>query len=84
MAEQSKHISSSFDAALYGLKNDALMMSSLTDRMFQAAVEGLLHRDSDLCTQIVADDDEIDVLEKKVDLDGINLRFQPGASDMRG
>jgi phosphate transport system protein len=52
--------------------------------MFQAAVEGLLHRDSDLCTQIVADDDEIDVLEKKVDLDGINLRFQPGASDMRG
>jgi phosphate transport system protein len=85
MAEQSKHISSSFEAALYGLKNDILMMSSLTDRMFQAAVEGLLNRDSDLCTQIVADDDEIDVLEKKVDLDGINLlvRFQPVASDMR-
>jgi hypothetical protein len=41
MAEQSKHISSSFDAALYGLKN-VLMMSSLTDRMFQAAVEVLL------------------------------------------
>jgi phosphate transport system protein len=85
MAEQSKHISSSFDAALYGLKNDVLMMSSLTDRMFQAAVEGLLNRDSDLCTQVVADDDEIDVLEKKVDLDGVNLlvRFQPVASDMR-
>ncbi len=85
MGDQSKHISSSFDAALYGLKNDVLMMSSLTDRMFQAAVEGLLNRDSDLCTQVVADDDEIDVLEKKVDLDGINLlvRFQPVASDMR-
>src|SRR6202035_538405 len=85
MAEQSKHISSSFDAALYGLKNDILMMSSLADRMFQAAVKGLLNRDSDLCTQVVADDDEIDILEKKVDLDGINLlvRFQPVASDMR-
>src|ERR1700736_3910569 len=85
MAEQSKHISSSFDAALYGLKNDVLMMSSLTDRMFQAAVEGLLNRDSDLCSQVVADDAEIDALEKKVDLDGINLlvRFQPVASDMR-
>jgi phosphate transport system protein len=85
MAEQSKHISSSFDAALYGIKNDVLMMSSLTDRMFQAAVEGLLGRESDLCNQVVADDDEIDVLEKKVDLDGINLlvRFQPVASDMR-
>ena len=67
MAEQSKHISSSFDAALYGLKNDVLMMSSLTDRMFQAAVEGLFNRDSDLCSQVVADDDEIDILEKKVD-----------------
>jgi phosphate transport system protein len=85
MEERSKHISSSFDAALYGLKNDVLMMSSLTDRIFQAAVEGLLNRDSDLCSQVVADDDEIDILEKQVDLDGVNLlvRFQPVASDMR-
>jgi phosphate transport system protein len=85
MAERLKHISSSFDAALYGLKNDVLMMSSLTDRMFQAAVEGLLNRDSDVCNQVIADDGEIDILEKKVDLDGINLlvRFQPVASDMR-
>jgi phosphate transport system protein len=85
MAEQSKHISSSCDAALYGIKNDVLMMSSLTDRMFQGAVEGLLGRESDLCNQVVADDDEIDVLEKKVELDGINLlvRFRPVASDMR-
>ncbi|MBV8141363.1 MAG: hypothetical protein JOZ60_04880, partial [Verrucomicrobia bacterium] len=85
MAEQSKHIISSFDAALYGLKNDVLMMSSLTDRMFQASVEGLLNRDSDLCSQVVADDDEIDILEKQVDLNGVNLlvRFHPVASDMR-
>jgi phosphate transport system protein len=85
MTKQSQHISSSFDAALYGLKNDVLMMSSLTDRMFQTAVEGLLNRDSDLCSQVAADDDEIDLLEKKVDRDGVNLlvRFQPVASDMR-
>jgi phosphate transport system protein len=85
MAEVSKHIISSFDYALYGLKNDILMMSSLTDRIFQTAVEGLLNRDSDLCNQVVEDDDEIDTLEKRVDLDGINLllRFQPVASDMR-
>jgi phosphate transport system protein len=83
MAERSKHISSSFEAALYSLKNDVLMMSSLTDRIFQAAVEGLLNRDSNLCSQVVADDDEIDILEKQVDLDGVNLliRFHPVASD---
>ena len=85
MAERPKHISSSFEGALYGLKNDVLMMSSLTDRIFQAAVEGLLNRDSDLCSQVVADDDEIDILEKQVDLDGVDLllRFHPVASDMR-
>jgi phosphate transport system protein len=85
MIERPKHISSSFDAALYILKNDVLMMSSLTDRMLQTAVDGLLNRDSDLCCQVVADDAEIDLLEKKVDVDGINLlvRFQPVASDMR-
>jgi len=44
MADRAKHISSSFDAALYGLKNDVLMMSSLTDRIFQTAFEALLNR----------------------------------------
>ena len=85
MAERSKHISSSFEAALYGLKNDVLMMSSLTDRIFHSAVEGLLNRDSDLCSQVVVDDDEIDFLEKQVDMDGVNLllRFHPVGSDMR-
>ena len=61
MADRTKHISSSFDAALYGLKNDVLMMSSLTDRIFQTAIEALLHRDSKLCDQVVAEDEEIDI-----------------------
>ena len=83
--EQAKHISSSFDAALYSLRNDVLMMSSLTDRIFHTAFEGLLNRDSGLCDQVVADDEEIDSLEKQVDQDGVSLliRFHPVASDMR-
>jgi len=85
MADRSKHISSSFDAALYGLKNDVLMMSSLTDRIFQMAFEALLKRDSELCNHVVAEDEEIDILEKQVDQEGVNLllRFHPVASDMR-
>ena len=49
------------------------------------SLKGLLNRDSDLCSQVVANDDEIDILERQVDLDGVNLllRFHPGASDMR-
>src|SRR6516164_4163092 len=85
MIERAKHISSSFDSALYGLRNDVLMMSSLTDRIFQTAFEALLKRDGELCDLVVAEDEEIDILEKQVDQDGIKLliRFHPFASDMR-
>jgi phosphate transport system protein len=85
MIERTKHISRSFDTALYGLKNDVLMMSSLTDRIFQTAFEALLKRDSELCEHVVAEDEEIDILEKQVDQEGVNLliRFHPVASDMR-
>jgi phosphate transport system protein len=85
MSEPAKHISSSFDAALYGLKNDVLMMSSLTDRIFQTAFEALLKRDNEVCEQVINEDDQIDILEKQVDQDGVNLliRFHPFASDMR-
>jgi phosphate transport system protein len=85
MTGRAKHITSSFDAALYGLRIDVLMMSSLTDRIFQNAFEALLKSDTELCDHVVAEDEEIDVLEKQVDQDGINLliRFQPVAFDMR-
>jgi phosphate transport system protein len=85
MPEQAKHISSSYDAALYGLKNDVLMMSSLTDRILQTAFEALLDRNSQLCDQAIAEDEEIETLEKQVDQEGVSLliRFHPVASDMR-
>jgi phosphate transport system protein len=86
MAERIKHIISSFDAALYGLKNDVLMMSSLTDGILQTAIKALFDRDSELCDHVVAEDEDVDILEKQVDRDGVNLliRFHPVASDMRG
>lgn len=85
MPEQPNHILSSYDAALYGLRNDVLMMSSLTDRIFQTAFEAFLTRNSELCDQVIAEDEEIDTLEKQVDQDGVGLliRFHPVASDMR-
>jgi phosphate transport system protein len=85
MLDRPKHIIQSFDGALYGLKNDVLMMSSLTDRMIQTAFEALLSRSSELCDQVIAEDDEIDRLEKQVDEEGVSvlLRFHPVASDMR-
>jgi phosphate uptake regulator len=63
MPDQAKHISSGFDAALSGLRNDVLMMSSLTDRIFQMAFNALLKRDNELCGHVEAEDQEIDFLE---------------------
>jgi phosphate transport system protein len=85
MPEQTKHISSSFDGALYELRNDILMMATLTDRMFQNAITGLLDRNTELCEQVEADDEEVDILEKQIDQKGVELliRFHPVASDMR-
>src|SRR6478672_10321129 len=79
------HILGTFDEALSSLRNNVLMMSSLTERSLDRAISGLLQRDDKLCVTAIADDEEIDQLEKQVDKDGVDLllRFQPVASDLR-
>jgi phosphate transport system protein len=80
-----KHILGTFDEALSSLRNNVLMMAGLAERTLDRAVKGLLHRDDNLCTTAIADDEEIDQLEKQIDKEGIDvlLRFQPVASDLR-
>jgi phosphate transport system protein len=80
-----KHILGTFDEALASLRDSVLLMSSLTERSLDRAITGLLQRDDDMCAIAIADDEEIDQLEKQVDKDGIDLllRFQPVASDLR-
>lgn len=79
------HILNNFEAALESLRADVLMMASLTDRNLQNAMSCLLDRKADLCAVTIADEQEINALEKKVDEDGVSvlLRFQPVASDLR-
>ena len=80
-----KHILGTFDEALSSLRNNVLMMAGLAERTLDRAVRGLLKRDDNLCTTAIADDEEIDQLEKQIDKEGIDvlLRFQPVASDLR-
>src|SRR5205814_4751816 len=81
----SKHILGTFDEALAALRNNMLMMAGLAERSLDRAIKGLLERDDNLCANAIADDEEIDQLEKQIDKDGIEvlLRFQPVASDLR-
>jgi len=80
-----KHILGTFDEALTALRKDLLMMAGLTERSLDRAIKGFLQRDDDLCTHAIADDEEIDQLEKQIDKDGfeILLRYQPVAGDLR-
>ena len=80
-----KHILGTFDEALSSLRNNVLMMAGLAERTLDRAIKGLLQRDDNLAVTAIADDEEIDQLEKQIDKDGIDvlLRFQPVASDLR-
>src|SRR6516162_7491977 len=81
----SKHTLGSFDEGLTALRNNVLMMAGLADRALDRAIKGLLQRDDNLCATAIADDEEIDQLEKQIDKEGVDvlLRFQPVASDLR-
>lgn len=85
MNDFSTHILGSFRDALQNLRNDVLMMSSLTERGLTHAAKGLFDRDDEACNIAIADDEEIDLLEIQVDREGVDIlmRFQPVASDLR-
>ena len=82
---QSRHILREFDRALDALRADVLMMASLTDRNLQNAMSCLLDRDAAMCAVTISDEAEVNLLEKKIDRDGVDIlrRFQPVASDLR-
>jgi phosphate transport system protein len=80
-----RHILSEFDVALNSLRDNLLMMASLTQRNLDHAHTGLFLRDEDQCNTAIADDEQIDLLETQMDSEGMRflMRFQPLASDLR-
>jgi phosphate transport system protein len=80
-----KHILGTFDEALSDLRNNVLTMAGLAARSLYHAINGLLQRDDNFCTKAIADDEEVDQLEKQVDKTGVEIlfRYQPVASDLR-
>ncbi|MEA3205126.1 MAG: phosphate transport system protein [Verrucomicrobiota bacterium] len=85
MASGDKHSIPGFDRSLEELRADILMMAELVHRSLKNAMSGFVQRDEDDCSAVIADDEEVDLLEKQVDRGGTNIliRFQPLASDFR-
>lgn len=80
-----KHLLGSFDQALEELRGCVLMMSALSLRSLRNAIAGLEQHDEDICNYVIADDEEVDVLEQQVDQLAMKsiLQFQPVAVDLR-
>jgi phosphate transport system protein len=79
------HISSQFNQDLGALRDTVIMMSSLTERSLNNAQAGLFQHDAERCNRAIADDDEIDSLERELSTEAMRviLRFQPVALDLR-
>ncbi len=79
------HTLTTFTSALSKLRGNLLTMASLAQRNLGNAVRGLMERDDDWCNDVIAEDEEIDMLEMQIDREGIEVmsRFQPVASDLR-
>jgi len=81
----SQHIFRDFDKAIEALKAEVLLMASLTRQNLERAMRSLLERDIDLARTVIADDADVDDLERKIDQSGMDIlvRFHPMASDLR-
>jgi phosphate transport system protein len=85
MALGGKHSLPGFEQSLEELRTDILLMATLVRRSLSNVKTGFVQRDDDYCSAVIADDEEVDLLEKQVDRGGTNvlLRYQPLASDFR-
>jgi phosphate transport system protein len=85
MHPESPHIIREFDDAIRYLRSEVIAMAGQSRLNLERAVQGLLERDIDRCKAVIADDDDVDDLQLKIDSTGMDIlvRFHPVASDLR-
>ena len=85
MSPETQHILGNYQKALDALNADIRLMAELVEKNLEKAKHGLLERDSAACADVIADDEEIDQLEKSIDEDGLKIitLYQPVATDLR-
>jgi phosphate transport system protein len=81
----SPHIIKDFDSALKELKGGVLTMAAKSRHNLERAIQALLMRDKELANSVIADDDEVDELEREIDHRGMDIlvKYQPMATDLR-
>lgn len=79
------HILSDFNEALQSFRQKTNTIGRLAQQNLELSLRGLFERNTEFCNTVIADDEEIDQLEKEIDEDGVTLmsKFRPFASDLR-
>lgn len=79
------HIFRDFDVAITALRTEVLSMAAQARHNLERAITSLLERNIELANAVIADDDEVDELERKIDRLGVDIlvRFHPVATDLR-
>ncbi len=82
---QGTHILKDFDQAISLLRNEVLAMAACARQNLERAIIALLSRNVELANAVIADDDEVDEHERKIDQLGMDIlvRFHPMATDLR-
>lgn len=85
MHPESPHIIREFDEAISFLRREVISMAGQTRLNLERAIQGLLERDVDRCKVVIADDNDVDDLQRSIDSTGMDIlvRFHPVASDLR-
>ncbi len=79
------HIFRDFDKTIETLKAEVLLMATWSRQNLERAMRSLLERDIDLARCVIADDSDVDEIERRIDQLGMEIlvRFHPVASDLR-
>lgn len=79
------HIFTEYDTALRAFREMILAMAAQARQNLENAMCALMKRDTELAAGVLAADNDVDELERKVDHQGMELllRFHPVASDLR-
>jgi len=82
---QSPHIIRDFDQAISTLRGEVLAMAAKARHNLERAIRALLERNVELANAVIADDDEVDEHERRIDYLGMDIlvRFHPVATDLR-
>jgi phosphate transport system protein len=83
--EERKHTSARYEQELREVKGKLIYLGALTEKAIEKSIQSLLGRDSDLARTVIAEDDQIDLLDVEIEEKCIRLLAlrQPAARDLR-